>query len=223
MVTISCEKNLLILSHKSINRGLLYESGWKGGDVLEVMARLFENSSSHSLTNQASYQQFQEIFKTYYPRVVRKALTIVKNQQVAEDIGQEVFMKLYHTDWEKIEHMAAWLMTTAIRTAYNKMRTEKRHQAREEKQSAYSEQAVASLEETWMQQEDITAVQEVLERLKERDRTLLLLKYSGYSYQDMAEAVGVEVSSVGTLLARAKMRFKSTYTQMKGDGSDEMC
>ncbi|MYL35336.1 sigma-70 family RNA polymerase sigma factor [Pontibacillus yanchengensis] len=189
---------------------------------MEVKATVIENLNTTSQDNDASYIRFQRLFKTYYPRVVRKVMTIVKNKQAAEDIAQEVFMKLYHTDWETIEHMSAWLMTTAVNTAYNNIRSEKRHKAREEKQTHYSEQAVASIEETFMIKENVTEVQEVLKKLTERDRTILLLKYSGYNYYDIASAIHVEHNSVGSLLARAKMRFKSTYNQMKGEGSSEL-
>lgn len=187
---------------------------------MEVNSLLLHNSNTP--TQQGSHEQFQTIFKTYYPRVVRKVMTIVKNKQAAEDIGQEVFMKLYHADWECIEHLPAWLMTTAIHTTYNKIRSEKRLHAREEKQSKSGETHEVSIEETIMKQEEDTEVQNTLLKLNERDRLLLLLKYSGYSYQDIANAIHIEPSSVGTLLARAKRRFKQVYTQMKGEGSHEM-
>jgi DNA-directed RNA polymerase specialized sigma24 family protein len=47
-----------------------------------------------------------------------------------------------------------------------------------------------------------------LEELSPRDRTLLLLRHEGYSYRELALALRIRESSVGTLLARARARFR---------------
>jgi RNA polymerase sigma factor (sigma-70 family) len=54
-------------------------------------------------------------------------------------------------------------------------------------------------------------VRAALDRLDERERSLLLLRAEGYSYRDMAGALGLHEASVGTLLARAKQTFRVTY------------
>ena len=50
-----------------------------------------------------------------------------------------------------------------------------------------------------------------MDRLSERDRGLLLLRAEGYSYRDLATALGLNEASVGTLLARAKREFLKEY------------
>jgi RNA polymerase sigma factor (sigma-70 family) len=55
--------------------------------------------------------------------------------------------------------------------------------------------------------EGIGRVRRALAGLDTRDRTLLLLRQEGFSYRELAEAVGVKATSVGTLLARARRRF----------------
>ena len=44
------------------------------------------------------------------------------------------------------------------------------------------------------------------------DREILLMRYSGFSYKEIAEAVEVANTSVGTLLARAERRFAEAMT-----------
>ena len=51
--------------------------------------------------------------------------------------------------------------------------------------------------------------------MDERERTLLLMKFSGFQYKEIAEATHMEVSSVGTMLARAKAKFRKMYRGMK--------
>ena len=49
------------------------------------------------------------------------------------------------------------------------------------------------------------------DRLAERDRQMLLLRADGYAYRELAAALGLNESSVGTLLARAKRAFREAY------------
>jgi RNA polymerase sigma-70 factor (ECF subfamily) len=54
-------------------------------------------------------------------------------------------------------------------------------------------------------------VRAAIDRLAERDRQLLLLRAEGYGYRELAAALGLNESSVGTLLARAKRAFREAY------------
>ena len=53
----------------------------------------------------------------------------------------------------------------------------------------------------------VAMVRHALLQLSDRDRKLLLLREEGFAYKELAEAIGVDPSSVGTLLARARRRF----------------
>jgi RNA polymerase sigma-70 factor (ECF subfamily) len=47
--------------------------------------------------------------------------------------------------------------------------------------------------------------------MPERERQMLLLRAEGYSYKDIAEALSLQETSVGVLLARAKRAFLAVY------------
>ncbi|MGK7377332.1 RNA polymerase sigma factor SigX [Planococcus sp. 1R117A] len=180
--------------------------------MMEVKANL-----SNDKNNSSKEDTFQNLFKQHYSLVVRKALVIVKEQAIAEDIAQEVFVKLYHTDRKTIENIHGWLTKVTVNTAYNHIRTEKRHHARKDKQKIYENSASGSVEERYMELEDINEVQKILMKLSERDRDILIMKFSGYSYEEIAKDKGVEKISIGTLLARAKKRFKDSYMEERGE------
>ncbi|MGG7620794.1 RNA polymerase sigma factor SigX [Bacillus coreaensis] len=179
---------------------------------MEVKANLSENKNHPS-----KEETFQDLFQQYYSHVVRKIMIVVKEQSLAEDIGQEVFVKLYHTDRTTIDHIPGWLTKVAINTAYNHIRTEKRHHARKDKQAIYESESVGSVEDRYLELEVIHEVQQILMKLPERDRDLLMMKYSGYSYEEIAKSRGMEKVSIGTLLARAKKRFKNFYMEERSE------
>ncbi|MEB8957686.1 sigma factor-like helix-turn-helix DNA-binding protein, partial [Bacillus cereus] len=55
----------------------------------------------------------------------------------------------------------------------------------------------------------------ILNKMNDRERTLLLMKFSGFQYKEIAEVLQIEISSIGTLLVRAKMKFRKIYKQME--------
>ncbi|GED31492.1 RNA polymerase sigma factor SigX [Brevibacillus centrosporus] len=180
---------------------------------MEVQAKLAMNS----ILVQDDTDSFRDLFTTYYPFVVRQIMRIVKEQQTAEDIAQDVFLSFYHTDRTAIENIPAWLSRASIYAAYNHLRSEKRRQNRHEKEAADKEMVIRSSEDAWLEKEAIEGVREVLAKLDERERTLLVMKYSGFPYVELAKATGTEVGSVGTLLSRAKSKFRKLYDSLRGD------
>ncbi|MGG1663592.1 RNA polymerase sigma factor SigX [Brevibacillus sp. NRS-1366] len=180
---------------------------------MEVHAKLVMNR----VRVQEETDSFQDLFTAYYPIVVRQILRIVKDQQTAEDIAQDVFLSFYHTDRSVIEHIPAWLSKAALYATYNHLRSEKRRYDRQEKEAAELERVSPSSEEMCLEKEAIDQVRDVLARLDERERTLLVMKYSGFPYAELAKATGVEIGSVGTILSRAKSKFRKLYDRMRGE------
>lgn len=160
--------------------------------------------------------EFSVLFKAHYSQAVRQILPIVREQAIAEELAQEVFIKLYSVDRSEIENLRAWLAKVSIHVAFNYLRSEKRRAARDDRATQREGCTSPSTEESWLRREEIAAVRETLVDLDERDRLLLLMKYSGYDYKELAQAAGIEKGSVGTLLARAKKKFRELYQHRRG-------
>ncbi|MEB4816013.1 RNA polymerase sigma factor SigX [Bacillus thuringiensis] len=172
-----------------------------------------------TIENEESYAfdiTFENLFKQYYAYTVKQIIWIVKDQSIAEELAQEVFLQLYHSDWKVIENISGWLIKSSTYVAYNHLRSEKRHQAKIDKEIQYHEvQNIPSLDDDWIRKEEITKVQTILNKMNNRERTLLLMKFSGFQYKEIAEILQTEISSIGTLLVRAKMKFRKIYKQIE--------
>ncbi|KKY01255.1 MULTISPECIES: RNA polymerase sigma factor SigX [Paraclostridium] len=161
--------------------------------------------------------KFEEIFKSQYTYVVKYIMKIVKNQEIAESIAQDVFIQLYKTNWKEIENIKAWLIKTSIYSSYNHIRSEKRHELRIEKASLNLETIdIQTLDDKYIKKEEIEDVRSTMNELREQDKKLLILRYSGFKYKEIAEILGVEKSSIGTMLVRAQKKFKKIHTERKG-------
>ncbi|TQR50201.1 RNA polymerase sigma factor SigX [Bacillus cereus] len=166
--------------------------------------------------NHASNMTFEDLFKQYYAYAVKQIIWIVKDQSIAEELAQEVFLQLYRSDWKGIKNIPGWLIKSSTYVAYNHFRFKKRQQAKIDKEIQYHEvQNVSSLDDDWIRKEEITKVQTTLNKMNDRERTLLLMKFSGFQYKEIAEVLQIEISSIGTLLVRAKMKFRQIYKQIE--------
>lgn len=154
---------------------------------------------------------FKEVFHTHYPSVRRKLVALVRDEAIAEDLAQEVFLRLYRNPPEEPQIIGAWLHRVLTRIGYDHLNKQARERKLQEKQEQYmqtAEQLGASNEQTFIRQLDQEEVRDWLDQLPERDRNALLLRYSGYSYAEIAEQLQVNPPLVGTLLNRATAKLK---------------
>lgn len=150
---------------------------------------------------------FDAVFDEHFGELVRYVRRLTGDADVAEDIAQEAMVRLYDRRVSGSDAgVRAWLYKTAthlVRDRYrvdsNRTRLLERHPVR----PAAPDLPDRSLERG----EARKAAREALDALSDRDREILLMRYSGFSYKEIASTVGVAATSVGTLLARAEQRF----------------
>ncbi len=68
-----------------------------------------------------------------------------------------------------------------------------------------------------LREERRARVRAVLSALKPRDAQMLLLRADGLAYRELAETLGIQPGSVGTLLARAEAEFERKFRSRYGD------
>jgi RNA polymerase sigma-70 factor (ECF subfamily) len=152
---------------------------------------------------------FEHLFRNEYTRVVGIANRILNDLAAAEDVAQEVFLSFYRAHPADAGYAPGWLHAASAHTALNALRARTRR-GRREATDAIADDAVDPYDPAAqvVAAETRDEVRAVLARLPERTGTLLALRYSGLSYAEIAAALDVRASSVGTLLRRAEEAFR---------------
>jgi RNA polymerase sigma-70 factor, ECF subfamily len=163
--------------------------------------------------------EFDEIFRRYYATVYRVLIRITGSPEEAEDLAQEVFLRLHERsgslDFDR--NLGGWLYRVASNAGFNAIRSRRRlhrrllNWARMERPLHGEAPSAASEAEV---REEAEIVRQALSRLRERDRTVLILRSSGVPYSEIAVAVGVKPSSVGTILVRAEEALRAQFEQL---------
>jgi RNA polymerase sigma factor (sigma-70 family) len=149
---------------------------------------------------------FEAFFRGHYRVVVRIAQNVVGDFQVAQDVAQEVFLAAYRRFPGDYELAAGWVRVAAVHTALNVLRGERRRDSRQ--RLVHDAGGLSSAEDAVMARETRAEVRRVLARLPRRSAAVLVMRHAGMSYAEIADALGVKVGHVGTLLRRAESALR---------------
>ncbi|MEP6591483.1 MAG: sigma-70 family RNA polymerase sigma factor [Gemmatimonadota bacterium] len=157
-------------------------------------------------------------FQRQFPALFRYLDRALGDPELASDIAQESFVRLFERG-AMPDEPASWLITVArnlvrdgARKAGRRLRLLEQA-GRDEELGADEAGPAAALE----QQEARERVRAALAQLPPRDRDILLLRHSGYSYREISVALELAEASVGTILLRAGVQFRSTYAALNGE------
>lgn len=144
----------------------------------------------------------------YGPRLGRIVEAAYGDRGLAEDVVQETFLRAIDQAHQLRDDagLLAWLVRIALRLAADS----KRKRRRETLPGELPDHASASSPEgTLAAAQDALAVRAALDKLSERWRTLLVLRYfSGFSTQEIAEITGKKEPAIRKDLERARARMK---------------
>ena len=165
---------------------------------------------------------FDEAFTLHHRAVFRAAYALVRDAGLAEDVTQEVFIKLYQHlgSLKDEEHVRPWLLRVASNTALNTIRSRGRAGAREEEFATAATVGGGSepvgIEADYDRRTEIEEARRALAQVREPMRSCLLLKQQGLSYKEIAQALSINEANVGSLIARGRKEFTRVYGKIGG-------
>lgn len=141
----------------------------------------------------AESDPFPALFSRLYPRIVRLVQRIVGDRDTAEDLTQEAFMRVMHRE----ERHPGYLFRTAQNLAFDHLRAQRVRQRYAEEQWQADAEESPSLEDEAAHSEALQRQLATLATLPERARRVFLLnRLDGLTYADIAQQLGVSVSTV---------------------------
>lgn len=153
-------------------------------------------------------EAFEALFGAEYARVVGIANRVLADSHEAEDVAQEVFIDFHRLHSARAQYAPAWLHRAAAHSALNRLRGARRRQRREFAQAPAEGDRTMDPQRQLEVNEDRRRVREALGRLAPKPAAVLVLRASGLSYAEVAQALGVGVGQVGTLLRRAESALR---------------
>ena len=149
-------------------------------------------------------EEVSRLVETYSSMLLRLACTRLENPADAEDVVQEVFLKLLtaHPVFRDAEHEKAWLIRTTLHRAADLRKAASRRNV------PLEEALLASAPEP----EDrlLAAVRALPEKY---GAVIHLHYYEGYSLKEIGKLLGLPAATVGTRLARGRERLRQSLKE----------
>lgn len=154
---------------------------------------------------------FEKLVDKYKKPVLNTIYRLINQKEDAEDLTQEVFLKIYQSA-EKYTPQAkftTWLYKIVYNTSFSYLKKRKNFKPLSlEVESTIPDKAL-SIEEQVIQAETAEGIKKAVDSLPVQQRMAIILKqYDDLSYEEIAEIMKTSVSSVKSLLFRARENLK---------------
>jgi RNA polymerase sigma-70 factor (ECF subfamily) len=176
---------------------------------------------------------FEQLVEQYQHRLVAVMAHLIGHADEAEDLAQEVFLRVYRArkKYRPRSKFSTWLFTIANNLALNALRARQRKPvvplpvqesgplgARPQEQLV-QDTGTGPMQK--VQKQELSAViRQALEGLNERQRMAVVLnKFEDMNYAEIAEVMGLTTKAIKSLLSRARMNLRaalSSYIYMDG-------
>lgn len=176
-----------------------------------------DSATSHVKNTRADAagQPFEDIFLKHWARIYGLLVRLVGDPSEAEDLALETFVKLYQRPPAEREGFTldGWLYRVASNLGLKSIRSFRR---RERYELSAGKGALESAPEDrpaeiQAEEEERRNARAVLDQMDSRQAQLLILRYSGMSYKEIAAALHLSPTSIGPLLLRAEREFEKQY------------
>jgi RNA polymerase sigma-70 factor (ECF subfamily) len=164
---------------------------------------------------------FNLLVDRYHSKVFTTIFLIVKDQDVAEDLLQDVFVKVLHTlnsdKYNEEGKFQPWVMRIAHNLAIDHFRKAKRYPTilLDDGSNVFNSLSFAedSSEEQRIKEETLAFVRNLIDELPEAQKEVVIMRhYLDMSFQEIAEQTGV---SINTALGRMRYALNHIRKKMK--------
>lgn len=182
----------------------------------ELLARIADQDQDALMT----------LYQRYSAMVYGLAMRVLQNQALAEEVTQDVFMKLWQkpTRWNPVlGKLSSWLLATTRNAAIDRVRYEQRRPERiappvEEMVHLASDERGVD-DPLWA---DGQLLSQLLARLPDEQRQLIELSfYQGYTHSELAERLNMPLGTVKTRLRAGLKRLRALWHAAEERGFSE--
>jgi RNA polymerase sigma factor (sigma-70 family) len=160
----------------------------------------------------------RQVFEAEESSLLRYVYGLVGQRETAEDLVQEVFVKL-HAHWDGVANPRAWLFRAIRNLSLNHIRDHRRETPLDDSQDPASDSA--DPEKALGRLEAVGSLQLLVSELDPQERSLINLKYrENLKYDQISERTGLSVGNVGYKLHHALKNLADSLRRLGIEGPE---
>lgn len=186
------------------------------------------NSDSTFITGLKSQDSkaYSDFVKSYSSKVYNTSLGILQNKEDAEEVAQDVFIKIFQSiqQFDGKSSLSTWVYRITVNKALDALRSKKRKSPWSVFVNFFGDSgelqhnAVDFIHPGVImeQREHASQLFKAIEKLPERQKAVFVLhKVEELSYQEIADTLELSLSAVDSLMSRARTNLKQYLTPIK--------
>lgn len=173
-------------------------------------------------SKQSNHERFELLIRPHVARLYKLAYRLTGQRADADDLVQDVMLKLYPrlTEIQSIDNLSPWLSRILYRQFIDIQRRVKRSPVEytDDEDVLYSNSEMSTLEPTDLLESDITQknIQLALEKLNPEQRIVLLLHdVEGYTLQEIHYIQDVSLGTLKSRLHRSRNKLREILSNME--------
>ncbi|PUZ28561.1 hypothetical protein DCC81_03510 [Chitinophaga parva] len=154
---------------------------------------------------------FKELYISFYPRIYAAAFSLLRHHQAAEDVTQQVFLRLWE-GWSTIEaaNLEGYLITMAKNTILNQFRSNTVQSKYRRYLKEQLELPAGNVEDLLIERQQLSLLQDTVRHLPPRQQQAWrLAREQGLTYREIARQMGISKDSVKELMQKASAAIKA--------------
>lgn len=162
-----------------------------------------------TLTN-IQEQEFRKLYSTYSPKIHRLCLGYTGDAMLADDLLQEVFIKVWqHYDKFRGEsQISTWMYRIAVNTCLQYLRADK-----SKHKTALDNLQLKEDDTETEKEQQIQLLYKCISELAETDRLIITLMLEEVPYPEIAAATGISEGNLRVKIHRIKQQLSTIYSK----------
>ncbi len=166
-------------------------------------------------TQKSTY--FSLLYRRYSGKVYSKCLSMLKDEGLASDAMQEIFMKIFLnlSKFQEKSKFSTWVYSITYNYCIDFLRKKQKHQKLFSDEVENPPDVIDEVPDEFLLQLEVKRLKEVLENIPVGDKQVLLMKYrEELSIREIAEILDKTESAVKMKIKRAKDKAQRVYKEL---------
>lgn len=165
------------------------------------------------LSTQRSHY-FDTLYKRYSKKIYGKCISLLKDEEMAQDAMQDIFMKilLNLSKFSEKSRFSTWVYSITYNYCIDLLRRKKKQKTVIIEDGNAIEDVVEDVNDSFLLETKVNRLKVVLEKIPQGDKMILLMKYQdSMSIKEIGSMLDKSESAIKMKIKRAKHKFKLQY------------
>lgn len=169
--------------------------------------------SRYIATQKMTY--FNIIYRKYSGKIFGKCISLLKNEEMANDAVQDIFMKiiLNMSKFNEKSKFSTWIYSITYNYCIDVIRSKKKLQMFVGDGDIEKYDKPEDIDDAFLLEKSVSRLKIILNKIPVADKAILLMKYQDeLSIKEISRMIDKSESAVKMKLKRAKQKFKNVYS-----------